>query len=222
MSTWPAIGAWPPHWPCDSTKNFVRYLEEGGRNSRGRRLQTLVLHCAGLLERAPEENRQHSLTETRHPAKEERYRSSTIVADRPRQPVADPAVRNALEKRQPALIDQYLTGHDYKLKAHLAATPSRSFPLQACAILPAEGCYRLITATAPPVVGSRCVWRCCFPWGRTRRSRRDRYVCLPTTSCRAAAPSGRAPATITIRRRRNLHLRTTAACRVTAIWRQPA
>lgn len=45
----------------------------------------------------------------RRPTEEERYRSSTIVADRLCGAVAEPIVRNAQEKRQLALIEQYLT-----------------------------------------------------------------------------------------------------------------
>lgn len=59
----------------------------------------------------------------RRPTKEERYRSSTIVADRLCGAVADPIVRNAQEKRQLALIERYLTERGYTLKAHPAATP---------------------------------------------------------------------------------------------------
>jgi type II restriction enzyme len=63
------------------------------------------------------------LEEKRHPRKEERYRSSTIVADRLCGAVADPIVRNAQEKRQLALIEQYLTARGYKLKALPPGTP---------------------------------------------------------------------------------------------------
>ena len=58
------------------------------------------------------------LEEKRRPTKEERYRSSTIVADRLCGAVAEPIVRNAQEKRQLALIEKYLTERGYKLKAH--------------------------------------------------------------------------------------------------------
>jgi hypothetical protein len=57
------------------------------------------------------------------PTEEERYRSSTIVADRLCGAVAEPIVRNAQEKRQLALLEKYLTDKGYKLKAHAAATP---------------------------------------------------------------------------------------------------
>lgn len=63
------------------------------------------------------------LEERRRPTKEERYRSSTIVADRLCGAVADPIVRNAQEKRQLALIERYLKARGYKLKALSPGTP---------------------------------------------------------------------------------------------------
>jgi hypothetical protein len=63
------------------------------------------------------------IAEKRKATQEERYRSSTIVADRLCGAVAEPIVRNAQEKRQLALIEKYLTDRGYKLKAHPAATP---------------------------------------------------------------------------------------------------
>ena len=63
------------------------------------------------------------LQEERRPTKQERYRSSTIVADRLCGAWSEPIVRNAQEKRQLALIQDYLTGRGYKLKAHPTATP---------------------------------------------------------------------------------------------------
>jgi len=63
------------------------------------------------------------LAEKRKPTKEERYRSSTIVADRLCGAVADPIVRNAQEKRQLALIEKYLTRRGYKRRSLPSGTP---------------------------------------------------------------------------------------------------
>jgi len=63
------------------------------------------------------------ITEKRRPKKEERYRASTIVADRLCGAVADPIIRNAQEKRQLALIEQYLIHRGYQKKDHLSGTP---------------------------------------------------------------------------------------------------
>jgi hypothetical protein len=63
------------------------------------------------------------LAEKRRPTAEERYRSSTIVADRLFGAVAEPIVRNAQEKRQLALLERRLIDKGYRLNAHPASTP---------------------------------------------------------------------------------------------------
>jgi hypothetical protein len=63
------------------------------------------------------------LAEKRRPSEEERYRSSTIVADRLCGAVAEPIVRNAQEKRQLALIEKYLTKRGYRRESRPAGTP---------------------------------------------------------------------------------------------------
>jgi hypothetical protein len=57
------------------------------------------------------------------PTEEERHRASTIVADRLCGAVSDPIIRNAQEKRQLALIGEYLQGKGYRQKAHPAGRP---------------------------------------------------------------------------------------------------
>jgi hypothetical protein len=57
------------------------------------------------------------------PTEEERHRASTIVADRLCGAVSDPIIRNAQEKRQLALIADYLQQRGYRQKAHPAGTP---------------------------------------------------------------------------------------------------
>src|SRR6266851_2385983 len=82
------------------------------------------------------------LAEKRRPTEEERYRSSTVVADRLCGAVAEPIVRNAQEKRQLALIEKYLTDRGYKLKAHPAATPLNQME-------PGTFCFRLNVLVKP-------------------------------------------------------------------------
>ena len=53
----------------------------------------------------------------KRPSETERYRASTIIADRLCGARADPIVRNAQEQRQLAAIDEYLTGKGYRKKA---------------------------------------------------------------------------------------------------------
>src|SRR3954470_15447259 len=57
------------------------------------------------------------------PTDEERHRASTIVADRLCGAVSDPIIRNAQEKRQLAMIAEYLQQRGYRQKAHPAGTP---------------------------------------------------------------------------------------------------
>ncbi len=54
---------------------------------------------------------------------DERYRASTIVADRLCGAVSDPIIRNAQEKRQLALIGDYLERNGYKLRQRPASAP---------------------------------------------------------------------------------------------------
>ena len=62
------------------------------------------------------------ITSQQHPTVEERHRASTIVADRLCGAVSDPIVRNAQEKRQLAMIADYLQARGYRQKPHAAAT----------------------------------------------------------------------------------------------------
>lgn len=57
------------------------------------------------------------------PTKRERYRASTIIADRLCGAVSDPIIRNAQEKRQLACIAAYLKKKGYKQKAHAPSLP---------------------------------------------------------------------------------------------------
>lgn len=66
------------------------------------------------------------LTGKSTPAREERYRASTIVADRLCSAISEPVVRNAQEKRQLALIGAYLERKGYRQKHHAASEPLRA------------------------------------------------------------------------------------------------
>ena len=110
---------------ADSTKNFVSCLEEG-RLPPLLSPELLKQHLgkiSGIISGMLDVDISPWLEEKRRPTKEERYRSSTIVADRLCGAVAEPIVRNAQEKRQLALVEKYLTERGYKLKAHPAAIP---------------------------------------------------------------------------------------------------
>jgi XamI restriction endonuclease len=110
---------------ADSSKNFVGNLELG-KIPPQLSPELLAEHLAkisGVISKMLDVDIFPWLAEKRRPTEEERYRSSTIVADRLCGAVAEPIVRNAQEKRQLALLEQRLVGKGYKLKAHPPGTP---------------------------------------------------------------------------------------------------
>lgn len=116
MSTCPPLARDRLIGLADSTKNLVSCLEEGKIPPR---LAPDVLHAhleriATTLFAMRDADIFPWIAEKRQPTQEERYRSSTIVADRLCGAVADPIVRNAQEKRQLALIEEYLTARGYR------------------------------------------------------------------------------------------------------------
>src|SRR6266852_4069747 len=110
---------------ADSSKNLVGCLEQGKIPPllSPDLLEEHLRKICRILSRMVDPDIFPWLEEKRRPTKEERYRSSTIVADRLCGAVAEPIVRNAQEKRQLALIQKYLTARGYKLKAHPATSP---------------------------------------------------------------------------------------------------
>jgi XamI restriction endonuclease len=125
MSTCPPLARDRLIGLADSTKNFVGCLEEGElpRLLSPELLEEHLGKITGILSRMLDVDIFPWIEEKRKPSEEERYRSSTIVADRLCGARTDPIVRNAQEKRQLALIEKYLADRGYKLKAHPAATP---------------------------------------------------------------------------------------------------
>ncbi len=124
MSTCPPLARDRLIGLADSSKSLVGTLEEGKLPSQ---LSTELLdehldRIVGILLRMLDVDIFPWLAEKRRPTEEERYRSSTIVADRLCGAVAEPIVRNAQEKRQLALIEKYLTKRGYKLKPPAAGT----------------------------------------------------------------------------------------------------
>ena len=125
MSTCPPLARDRLIGLADTTKNLVGCLEEGTCPVQisPERLQEDLSRISAILSRMLDVDIFPWVAEKRRPRKEERYRSSTIVADRLCGAMADPIVRNAQEKRQLAVIENYLTERGYKLKAHPAASP---------------------------------------------------------------------------------------------------
>jgi hypothetical protein len=108
-----------------SSKSFVGTLEEGKAPPRmlPELLESRLQSLAAILSQMLDVDIFPWIEEERRPTKQERYRSSTIVADRLCGAVAEPIVRNAQEKRQLAIIETYLTNRGYKPKAHHAGVP---------------------------------------------------------------------------------------------------
>jgi hypothetical protein len=125
MSTCPPLARDRLIGLADSTKNLVGTLENGKLppHLAADDLNAHLKKITAILSQMLDVDIFPWIGEKRKATKEERYRSSTIVADRLCGAVAEPIVRNAQEKRQLALIEKYLTDRGYKLKAPHAATP---------------------------------------------------------------------------------------------------
>src|SRR6266481_8267942 len=125
MSTCPPLARDRLIGLADSSKNLVGTLAEGKLPPHLAKdlLDAHLKKITAILSKMLDVDIFPWIEEKRKPSKEERYRSSTIVADRLCGAVAEPIVRNAQEKRQLALIEKYLTDRGYKLKAHPGATP---------------------------------------------------------------------------------------------------
>src|SRR5882762_1036656 len=119
MSTCPPLARDRLIGLADSSKNLVGTLEQGKLPPylEADILDTHLKKITAILSQMLDVDIFPWIEEKRKPSKEERYRSSTIVADRLCGAVAEPIVRNAQEKRQLALIEKYLTERGYRLKA---------------------------------------------------------------------------------------------------------
>ena len=128
MSTCPPLARDRLIGLADSSKNLVGTLEEGKlpRIWQQTFWTRISRKITAILSQMLDVDIFPWIEEKRKPSKEERYRSSTIVADRLCGAVAEPIVRNAQEKRQLALIEKYLTDRGYKLKAHPAGHAAQS------------------------------------------------------------------------------------------------
>lgn len=152
MSTCPPLARDRLIGLADSTKNFVGCLEEGElpRLLSPELLEEHLGKITRILSRMLDVDIFPWLEEKRKPTKEERFRSSTIVADRLCGAVAEPIVRNAQEKRQLAIIEKYLTDRGYKLKAHPAATPLYQME-------PGTFCFRMNVLVKPSKAEAKTV-----------------------------------------------------------------
>lgn len=125
MSTCPPLARDRLIGLSDSSKNFVGTLERGKIPPRltPEMLEEHLAKIANIFSRMLDVDIFPWLEEKRAPINEERYRASTIVADRLCGAIAEPIVRNAQEKRQLALVEQHLVAKGYRRKAHPATAP---------------------------------------------------------------------------------------------------
>lgn len=152
MSTCPPLARDRLIGLADSSKNLVGTLEEGKLPPLIDK-EVLKVHLeriTKIISQMLDVDIFPWLEAKRPPSEEERYRSSTIVADRLCGAVAEPIVRNAQEKRQLALIEKYLTDRGYKLKAHPAATPLNQME-------PGTFCFRLNVLVKPSKAEAKTV-----------------------------------------------------------------
>ena len=152
MSTCPPLARDRLIGLAGSTKNFVGCLEEGKlpAQMQAENLDANLSKITVILSKMLDVDIFPWLEESRQPSKEERYRSSTIVADRLCGAVAEPIVRNAQEKRQLAIIQEHLEGRGYKLKAHPATMPLNQME-------PGTFCFRLNVLVKPSLAEAKTV-----------------------------------------------------------------
>jgi hypothetical protein len=152
MSTCPPLARDRLIGLADSTKNLVGTLEDGKvpPHLSPELLETHLARIIKILSNMLDVDIFPWLEGKRRPTKEERYRSSTIVADRLCGAVAEPIVRNAQEKRQLSLIEKYLIDRGYKLKAHAAATPLHQME-------PGTFCFRMNVLVKPSKAEAKTV-----------------------------------------------------------------
>lgn len=119
MSTCPPLARDRLIGLANSSKNFVETMEMGRTPPRlsEERLKEHLEKITRILCKMLDVDIFPWLGDQRAPSRQERYRSSTIIAYRLCGAVAEPIVRNAQEKRQLALIAQYLIAKGYQLKA---------------------------------------------------------------------------------------------------------
>ena len=125
MSTCPPLARDRLIGLADSSKNLVGSLEEGRIPPRmsSELLQAHLERITNVLVKMRDTDIFPWLGENRRPTIEERYRSSTIVADRLCGARTDPIVRNAQEMRQLALVEEYLVKRSYRKVEHASRGP---------------------------------------------------------------------------------------------------
>jgi hypothetical protein len=106
-----------------TSKNLVLVMEAGAVPPRldKKKLMTELANICATIQQLLDTDIFPWLEGGKKPSETEKYRASTIIADRLCGAMADPIVRNAQEQRQLALIETYLKKRGYKKKAPTGA-----------------------------------------------------------------------------------------------------
>lgn len=106
-----------------TSKNLVLVMEAGAVPPRldQKKLMTELANICATIQQLLDTDIFPWLEKGKKPSETEKYRASTIIADRLCGAMADPIVRNAQEQRQLALIEAYLKKRGYKKKAAAGA-----------------------------------------------------------------------------------------------------
>jgi hypothetical protein len=126
MSTCPPLARDRLIGLSSASKNLVKVMEE--KRAIPLRMPSAVLQehlakLADIITRMLDVDIFPWIASQAMPTEEERHRASTIVADRLCGAVSDPIIRNAQEKRQLAMIADYLQQRGYRQEAHPATKP---------------------------------------------------------------------------------------------------
>jgi hypothetical protein len=110
---------------ADASKNLVRRMEQGKLPTKlkDQALDAELSKLCRILAKLLDRDIFPWLDAAKDPTDRERDRAATIVADRRCSAVANPIVRNAQERRQLALIGDWLDKRGYRKQAHPAGKP---------------------------------------------------------------------------------------------------
>lgn len=110
------------------TSNLVGKMESGGLPPRMSQhdLDTNLGRLSAVIRKILDVDILPWLPEQQRPTRHQRYRASTIIADRLCGAVSDPIIRNSQEQRQLALIRRYLEERGYTLRPPSARAPITS------------------------------------------------------------------------------------------------
>ncbi|HEY1354259.1 MAG TPA: XamI family restriction endonuclease [Ktedonobacteraceae bacterium] len=118
MSTMPPIARDRLIGLANISKNLVNSMEQEGKTPKKMapgQLEYELKMIGSIIEKLADEDICIWLKEKREPTEKEVYRASTIIADRLCGAASDPIIRNAQEKRQLRVLEEWLSQKRYTL-----------------------------------------------------------------------------------------------------------